>query len=52
MTAGVRSGWIGNCIGSLYHQPTKMEQMMKPTMERLLAIMEEFETTISDDIAG
>jgi hypothetical protein len=35
MTTGVRSGWIGNCIGSslLYRHTTKMKQRL----ERLLA---------------
>jgi hypothetical protein len=42
MTTVVRIGWFGNCIGSLYHQPTKMEQMT----QLLKAIQEMMETRI------
>jgi hypothetical protein len=39
LTVGVRSGWIGDCSGWLYHQPTKIEQMM----EHLVAFVEKID---------
>jgi hypothetical protein len=47
VTTDVRRGWIENCIGSLYHQPTKKEQMTE-----LLKAMHEMMETQTGSLAS
>jgi Spy/CpxP family protein refolding chaperone len=48
MTNGVRSGWIENCIESLYHHTMEMDQ----TMARLLIEMKAEITADREEITA
>jgi hypothetical protein len=37
MAIGVRSGWIGNCIGSFYCHTMEMEKMMARVLAEIKA---------------
>jgi hypothetical protein len=49
VTTGIRSGWIGDCSGWLYRQPTKIEQLLDRVVvvnqENVDAILKEIKTS-------
>jgi 23S rRNA pseudoU1915 N3-methylase RlmH len=48
MTTGVKSDWIGNCIGSLYRHTMEMEQMMACLLDEIRTNQTKADTNLKE----